>query len=666
MYLFNQVVNAGWSSKNLESFNPFVLELDKNPYNVIITVSGDQLLFEFEPAVADEFDTQKTIGKAISRILADKTLSSLLENAAQEVKKIIHYDRVMVYRFNEDGHGEVVAEAKEDYLAPFLGLHYPASDIPKQARELYKLNLTRIIADVDSVPSAILTSADNVMPLDLTHSELRAVSPIHIQYLKNMGVKASFSISLISKGELWGLIACHNYTPKFINFKARDASKLIAQILSSALEYRQGEEDAERFTSLAANSSRLVSFIENEGLLVNTLTSKETTIKDVTSASGAAFIFENGITTVGYTPDEDQINAIAAWLFKNMQDSIYYTHRFPEIFEPAKAYSDKASGILACILSRELKEMIIWFKTERIHEVHWAGDPEKPVEVGADGVAQLSPRKSFEAWTQIVRHTSEKWNRSEITAVVNIREHIILAIKRRANEIRLLNEKLISAYDELDSFSFTVSHDLRTPLSSIKSYAELLLTTNKSLDANARNILERIRKSTDRMTFLINEVLNYARIGRVEVQRVPVDMGKVMEEIKHDIASAFKVDQHRIVVGETPEIKGDPSMIQQVFNNLVNNAVKYSAKSENQKVTIEGKLINNEIVYSVEDNGIGIDINYYSRVFELFKRMDNVEHYEGTGVGLAIVKRIVDRHEARIWFESTLGMGTTFYVAFKQ
>ncbi len=170
-----------------------------------------------------------------------------MQNAAEQVKEIIHYDRVMIYKFWEDEHGEVIAEAKNEDLEPFLGLHYPATDIPKQARALYKLNLTRIIADVHHPASPVTAMSDiaAAFPLDLTFSTLRAVSPIHIQYLKNMGVAASFSVSLIAHGELWGLIACHNYTPRFIDYKEREGARLIGQILSAQLEFRDEEENKE-------------------------------------------------------------------------------------------------------------------------------------------------------------------------------------------------------------------------------------------------------------------------------------------------------------------------------------------------------------------------------------------------------------------------------------
>jgi chemotaxis family two-component system sensor kinase Cph1 len=661
----SQILSLG-KSKGLETINPFNLELDKSPYNFIITVSGNEYLLEFEPAGLDvDFNVLNTIGRSVSKILSDVSLSSLVKNAAREIKKIIGYDRIMIYKFGEDGHGEVIAEERNKDFEPFLGLHYPASDIPKQARELYKINLTRIIADVNSENSLIATNQGEDIPLDLTNSVLRAVSPMHIQYLKNMGVASSFSISLISHGELWGLIACHNYSPKFISYKVREASKLIGQIVSSALEFRQGEEDSEKFAAFNEASNILTSYIGKENDIVGALTNNSVTIKDITSATGAVLVFDETMTCIGLTPDDEQILAIVKWLKENMQNSIFYTHSFPALFEPAKQYSHLASGVMACMLSGELSEMIIWFKPEQIERINWAGNPEKPVEQSVDGSLQLSPRKSFESWTEIVKHTSEKWNRAEMAIVVHIREQIVDAIRRKANEIRILNERLKIAYEELDTFSYTVSHDLRMPLSAIKSYTELLLTINTSVDENAKTILERISVCSDKMTFLTKEILNYSRVSRSDIRVDKIDMTSMIHEIKADVLESLRPINIEFTIGDTPDIYGDAVMIGQAFSNLINNAVKYSSKSNPAKVKVEGVTNNNEIIYSISDNGVGIDEKYYNLVFELFKRLDNAKDTEGTGVGLAIVKRIIDKHSARIWLESSLGKGTVFYLSFE-
>lgn len=647
---------------NFDAISPHPVELAGNPFYLIISASVNNWLLEFEP-VTLQYDIQSSIGRSASAMLQGKSVSALLSGAALEVKKLIDYDRIMIYKFLDDGHGEVVAEEKEASLEPFFGLHYPASDIPKQARELYKLNLTRLIADVNQPDAPIITFKENE-PLDLTNGGLRAVSPIHIQYLKNMGVQSSFSISLISHGELWGLIACHNYSPKFIDYKAREGSKLIGQILSSALEYRQDEEEAEVVAQFKDTVNVLSEHLTRDKYLFEAITGHKRTILDATTASGVAIIFENELKTIGEVPADEDIRELAEWLKNTTDESIYYTHRLSEIHSPAKKYKEIASGMLSCNLNKELGEMIIWFKPEQITTVNWAGDPEKPVNPDENGLLNLSPRKSFEIWSQVVNNTSEKWRAEEISSVLRIREIIITDINKKANEIRLLNEKLQAAYEELDTFSYTISHDLRTPLTSIKTYTELLLK-NKSIDDNGKKMLDRILHGANKMNFLIKEILNLARVGRSDIIFETVDMPLLLKEIETEVWNAFKADKTELVLGKLPDLMGDRTMIAQVFTNLIGNAVKYSSTVNKPRIEISAHVDGEETIYAIKDNGIGIDNRYYDRVFELFKRMDNVKDIDGTGVGLAIVKRIVERHNGRVWFDSTLNVGSTFYVAFK-
>jgi chemotaxis family two-component system sensor kinase Cph1 len=661
---FTQLIKLGQVQKSFEGVNPFPVNIGGNDYYLIISESGTNYLMEFEP-VTLQYDIQNQIGKSVSEILRGKNLKALLQNTAKEIKDIINYDRVMVYKFLEDGHGEVVAELKNDDLEPFYGLHYPASDIPKQARELYKLNFTRIIADVSSNSAAILTREEG-SSLDLTHSVLRAVSPIHIQYLKNMGVESSFSISLLSHGELWGLIACHNYSPKFIDYKAREAAKLIGQIVSSALEYRVEEEETEQYNIYQDALNYISANLTKDEPIISSLSRHSSTIKDITDGSGVAILFDQEITTIGITPDEVQLRALFDWLKVTMDDSIYYTHSLPEIYQPAKEFKSIGSGIIACIISKDLDELIVWFKPELITSIDWAGNPEKPVVTAEDGMLNLSPRNSFETFSQIVENTSVKWTKTEVSNVVKIREKIINAISKKAGEIRLLNERLKRAYDELDTFSYTISHDLRTPLTSIKSYTELVLATNKSLDDKGRMLLGRVVAGADKMAFLINEILKLARVGRSELDLETLDMAAIIKDTAAEVVSSQGAVNVEIVVGDCPSISGSFALITQVFTNLIGNAVKYSVHTENPKVSIEGYIDGEEVIYQVKDNGIGIEVDHHDKVYELFKRMNNVKDIEGTGVGLAIVKRIVEKHHARIWFESELKVGTVFYIAFKK
>lgn len=658
------LLKLGEVKQSYETINPYPVQIGGKDYYLIISLSASLYVLEFEP-VTLQYDIQNQIGKSVSDILSGKSIHTLLQNTAKEIKNLIAYDRVMIYRFLEDGHGEVIAEARNEDLEPFFGLHYPASDIPKQARELYKLNYTRIIADVNSESSAILTHETDAT-IDLTHSVLRAVSPVHIQYLKNMGVDSSFSVSLIVQGELWGLVACHNYTPKFIDYKAREAAKLIGKIVSSALEYKQDEELDELNKSHQLAITQLSLHLNKDEELIPVLTRQEHTIKDIVNASGSAVFMDGKIVTMGETPDDEQLRELFSWLKKTMDDTIYYTHSLPEVFHPARAYKSIGSGLIAIMISKEMDEMIIWFKPEQMATINWAGNPEKPVMLSENGLMNLSPRNSFEIFSEIVENTSLKWSRTEVNNVKKIREAILNAITKKAGEIRLLNDRLKQAYDELDTFSYTISHDLRTPLTSIKSYTELVILSNKSLDEQGKKLLGRVVAGADKMGFLINEILKLARVGRSELEYVTIDMQQMIADVATEVKASLYADHVKIVFGDLPAIKGAQPLILQVFTNMISNAVKYSAGSAAPEVFIGGTIEHDEILYKIADNGIGIEVDHHSKVYELFKRMNNVKDIEGTGVGLAIVKRILEKHNARIWFESELKVGTVFYIAFKK
>ncbi|WP_317173756.1 ATP-binding protein [Mucilaginibacter rigui] len=653
-------------TNGFDQTNPFNTDIRGKAFHLIISATADFFLLEFEPAYSDSTtDVQKIIGRSISEMLADKNLQNLLNNSAKLVKNVIGYDRVMIYRFAEDGHGEVIAEAKNADLPSWLGLHYPASDIPKQARELYKVNLTRLIANVHTTPAAILTVADNEVPLDMTNSHLRAVSPIHIQYLKNMGVESSFSISLIYKGELWGLIACHNYSPRFIDYRSRESAKLIGQILSSALEFRQDEENQltqELFKSAVDQLSRLML---KDNSIDDALTAHSVNLLNAVDATGAVLIFDNNVTKLGVTPNDQQITSLVAWIKRNVTDNFYYTNQLPLEYPEAALYRNVASGVMVTTLSREMGEYVIWFKPEQLETITWAGNPEKPVEINTEGASHISPRHSFEAWSQTVSGISKKWTNEEIKSVVRLRSEITYAINQKAGAIRLLNEKLKQAYEELDTFSFTISHDLKNPISTIKSFSQILLR-DKDMKPQSIKIIERINKGADKMNNMINEVLDYSRIGRSELVLTAIDPAPMIHDIVRDLLLIYNIDESCITIGPTPKIQGDAVMLSQVFSNIISNAVKYSMMADRQNISITGTEGDSEVIYTITDNGLGIDIKQLPRIFELFHRTDNVGDIEGSGVGLAIVKRIVEKHRGKIWVDSEPGKGSTFYIAFNK
>ena len=664
-----ELLNVGKRSEAWEAMNPHRLTLGGTVWNLIIHQHQGLILLEWEP-VDDErnaLTNQQLVAQALTQVQASRTLSDLLQNTAQRIKTIIGFDRVMVYRFSADWHGRVVAEAKDDHLEPYLGLHYPASDIPRQARELYKTNLVRLIADVSSPPARILSQPDwpDDQPLDLTFSVLRAVSPVHIQYLKNMGVQASMSISLLYKGELWGLISCHNTTPRFVDYPTRQAAKFVSQLLSAALEFRKDAEEKTNLLQYSQNGQRLHEQLLISDDVVRALVKSSVTALDITEATGAALLFNDKVHSLGTTPDEASIRALGSWLGTVDTETFLETSQLPSLYPPAETFRNVGAGILVIVLSKELNEYLIWFKPEQIQQVTWAGNPNKPVTVTDDGQQRLSPRTSFAAWTEIVRNTSEPWSEAEIGVVVKLREDILQIVTRQANEIRLLNQRLQVAYEELDAFSYTVSHDLRTPLSSIRCYTEILLEEyGQELNPDARELFQKVIDSTERMQGLIRHILYYSRMGRTDVTMQPVDMQQLLQGIREELLVTNKDRLLRIEIGNTPTIHADPTMALQLFTNLLSNSAKYTYQAPEAIIRVDGQQIDDEVVYSIADNGIGFDMKQASKMFDLFKRLENSRGIEGSGVGLAIVKRIINRHQGKIWFHSESNQGTTFTVSF--
>jgi light-regulated signal transduction histidine kinase (bacteriophytochrome) len=318
---------------------------------------------------------------------------------------------------------------------------------------------------------------------------------------------------------------------------------------------------------------------------------------------------------------------------------------------------------MVSVLSRELDEYVLWFKAEQVKTVNWAGNPEKPVEVNENGLMQLSPRHSFDVWRQTVTGVSENWKAEEINSVIRLKEEILNAANLKAGAIRLLNEKLRQAYEELDTFSFTISHDLKNPITAIKTYAQLL-NRNESIDARGQKVLMSIVERADKMNYMINEVLDYSRIGRSDINYQKIEMHKLITEIIAELEQVYDTGNLKLTIGSIPDVYGDPVMINQLFTNLISNAIKYSQHVRPATVSIKGEVDGNDVSYVIRDNGIGIPLKDLPKIFELFNRMENAKHIDGTGVGLAIVKRIVEKHSGKIWAESELGKGSSFFVSF--
>ena len=424
---------------NLHLSNPLKLFInikDKEMvFDSIVHRNQGVLILELEPTTYESnlsfLSFYNLVRTSAFKIQTAETFQELIEFVVKEIRQISNFDRVMVYQFDADANGAVIAEDKAEYLESFLGLHYPASDIPQQARQLYYANWLRIIVDVNYQPVEIISSHNAIrnQPLDLSFSVLRSVSPIHIEYLKNMGVRGSMSISLIKEKRLWGLIACHHYSPKHVPYDVRKACEFLGQLMSVELVYKEEQEDREYYRDkLKAIKNNLVNNIFQEKPIVESLLKEEFSLLDLVKAQGAVVSLGDEINLIGKTPSLEAVHSLITWLESYCHQDVFYTDSLSKLYPEFESLKDVVSGLLAISLSpTQSSYQVIWFRPEVIQTVNWAGNPNKPVEIQPDGSLSLSPRKSFQLWQETVRLKSLPWKTQEIEAALELRNALMLA-----------------------------------------------------------------------------------------------------------------------------------------------------------------------------------------------------------------------------------------------
>lgn len=637
--------------------------------NVIGHHFGGKLILEVEAAeTGPEFSfrdlyTQGREFLSMSQQAAD--IEELLDLAATEVRRITGFDRVLIYRFDPSWHGHVLAESRTEAYPSYMDLWFPASDIPPQARRLYQMNRTRLIADVQYTPVPIVArdQGDSAEPLDLTFSLLRSVSPVHIEYLKNMGVQSSMSISILTRrGELWGLISCHHHKARVVSFETRTTCDFVAQALAVQIESQVQREAYEHKIRLKSIMTQLLALMAREDEFIQGLIKYPEVLLPFAAAGGAAVLYEGRCHLLGVTPSEEQVWQLVDWLVSRGREEIYHTDCLPATMAGADAFRDSASGILAISISKIYRSYVVWFRPEVVRTVSWGGDPRKPVEPEADGSMRLHPRKSFETWKETVRGRSLPWLEEEYEAAGELRNAVIGIVLRKAEELAQVSAELQRSNKELESFSYSISHDLRAPFRHIAGYAELLLQSSTAeLGEKDLRYLNTIIKSAHFAGTLVDNLLSFSQVGRSKLHVRHVDMGLLAREI-HREADMDTTDRAIVWdIGSLPAVEGDPLMLRLVWQNLVQNAIKFSRSRETARIQIGSEQREREFVFWVKDNGVGFDQKYADKLFGVFQRLHRMEEFEGTGIGLANVRRIIARHGGRTWAEGELDKGATFY-----
>lgn len=548
-----------------------LLIADRPPFDIAVHYSGSLFVLEGETSrMDDELDANSLVCSMMTRLATRTTMDAYYRDAARQIRALTGFERVMIYRFADSGAGEVIAESLPHGMESFLGLNYPASDIPLQARALYLVNPFRIIADVGAAPVALLPAAAiAVQPLDLSLAMTRAVSPVHIEYLKNMGVGASLSISIIIDGKLWGLIACHSKSAQLLDYSRRTAAELFGHIFSLTLEswLKQSQIDAdEEFRALM---ERITMAVVGRGALLCDATWLQDMVREIIECDGVATMMAGVLRSAGSVPPQAQIEAIADRLNIAPSGRIFATDHLTAFRPEAAGYANDAAGMLAIPMSRQPRDYIMLFRREYVHDIRWAGNPEKSA-VPSDSGMRLSPRKSFKAFIESIRGRARPFT---------------------ARELRLAEALRAALVDVMLQFSSTADEERRKAF----ERQELLIA---ELNHRVRNILALIRGLISQTEGNHIDLSSYVESlnGRIQAIARAHDQitkrnwgpGSLAALLEGEIVAYIPEREERFtLIG--PAVYLQPlafSTFSLVIHELVTNSAKYGSLSDNGRVTV--------------------------------------------------------------------------------
>lgn len=625
-------------------------------FDVLAHRSGSYVLLDVEPALEDRQSAAllfTRIREAADRMRASDSLETLFEAAAAEVRSFTAFDRVLVYQFLSDDSGKVVGEARSSAFTTLLGHRFPGGDIPAQARALYVRNVIRVIPDAIYVPAQISGVSSE---LDLSDSSLRSVSPIHLEYLANMGVRASMSVSLLKDGALWGLIACHSQQPLLVPYETREACKYIAAELMSQLRRLQSEEESRLHQRLGSAVERWLDELGSNQVTADVARNLPL-LKTCFGAEAICLRLRDDMFA-----DQDPGSMVdAGRLFEALERNAekITTNLRLEDLDPEASWRGDLDASVCAIAGDDVSLALLRFRAPEV--VSWAGNPDEPVEVDEE-TGRLGPRRSFEVWSRTQRGIARPWLEAERECV----KRVVGAIERlsRQERISALQADLIhvSRVSAMGALASTLAHELNQPLTAISNFGR---GVRLLIDNDPAGNSEEAKRYLDQMSSAALRAGQIVKNLRGMITKRPVTAGAVpVARAIHDALSLALpdarvrgIDVDLILPDARLTAAGDPVQIEQVLTNLIRNGCDAMEGQSIRKLTIEVAEVSVEAIeIRVSDTGYGLSENVQSELFKPFQTTKS----DGMGLGLSICRTIIERHGGQIWLERTGGAGTEF------
>lgn len=644
------------------------------------------IILEFlrpEPKLAPIWEDELLRRGFISELVKPGALTELAAASARIIRDVTGFDRVMIYKFAEDKHGEVIAESTNRHDS-FLGLHYPASDIPDPARRHFALNVIRSIPDINSERIAIVSrsgdaaNAASSSPLDLTFSKLRAVAPVHVEYLNNMGVGASLSISLITNNDLWGLVACHHYGPRLISSSRLRFAELLGGTISALLQSIENTNQLGK----SINAEKIAFNIEQQarsgGTLRDLVKGQAANLMDLIDAQGMVLTLDGETVQMGSVPDSpidfDGLREL-------LKDGVATTSELSTLIDLDGEQMRLAAGAALLDLSDDGRDNLLFLRSDFEQTIRWAGKPEKLETITEDGITRLSPRGSFALWSEERRGKSRPFDALDRDALrilrralfaLNSLERERLALEAQkaaeAEEIRLRHALLDAARaSSLGELASAIAHELNQPLSAVANYVNAcrqeIRNAGVDVPESAAKFMDQAVAETNRAGDLVRRVRDFISRGDLNIDFIDLNaaikQGVDLALVSSDLPNL----QVNLILDRTlPKIPADPVQIGQVVLNLIRNSITAMKASAKQTLTIEVTRSGKFVQVSVRDTGCGIPTGMLKNVFEPF----HASTTDGMGIGLSLCRSIIEAHGGRIWAQpSTSGAVLMFQLPLK-
>ncbi|MFE1600165.1 histidine kinase dimerization/phosphoacceptor domain -containing protein [Methylobacterium sp. ID0610] len=621
---------------------------ENTPFEAVMHRVGDRVLVELEraPLHPEDFASASltAVEEALGRLRAADDLAQAAATAAREIRRLTGFDDVLVYRFDPEWNGEAIAEDKDPaWERSLLGLRFPAADIPAQARALYTRARSRFVIDRDYVPVPLLATPTANAPVDLTFAQSRSLSPIHLEYQRNLGVNGSMSVSILVEGRLWGLVIGHHRRPHYVAPETRAA----AGVLTDALALRIHEMESRRLwreqQDHLASENRLVSELARSDDVITALTAGETTLLDFFGATGAAIVSDGAVRRLGVAPPDEAVLAIAAHLRATLppERSGYASCEFAAEHPASAAYADRASGVLAAFTDPRRDHLLLWFRPEVPSTVTWGGDPRKTV-LAAAGTDTVLPRRSFERWVEERRGASEPfaaWQIGLAEALAQVVEGVVLRQRRKIAELTTLLTEKEALLAEKDILAKEIDHRVKNSLQIVSAF----------LHMQRRQVTDPAAKQAFAET--MGRVMSVARVHDSLYRTASVDevdLGQTIENLCADLA-VMAGDRHTLALDAEPGLMvpyRKAVALSLIATELVTNAFKYAydddAAGGRVAVSVAGEP-EGRVRLSVRDEGRGLPEGWAE------------SPARGTGLGMKLIRAMLEQINARIEVEPCAG-----------